>query len=126
MPFTYHIDSERNLVTIEATGSITSAEAFATFDEVVGHADFRPDMRVLSDHRELETVVSVEFVRAFLGRVKQMREVLRQARWAFVERGLVRYGMARMASILSDPLGIQLRAFRSISEAREWLGVEED
>jgi hypothetical protein len=31
-----------------------------------------------------------------------------------------------MASILSDPLGVQLRAFRSISEAREWLGVEED
>jgi hypothetical protein len=83
-------------------------------------------MRVLSDHRELETVVSVEFVRAFLGRVRQMREVLQQARWAFVERGLVRYGMARMASILSDPLGVQLRAFRSISEAREWLGVEED
>jgi hypothetical protein len=31
-----------------------------------------------------------------------------------------------MASILSDPLGIQLRAFRSMSEAREWLGLEEE
>jgi hypothetical protein len=126
MPFTYHIDSERSLVTVQASGSITPQEAFATFDEVVAHPDFRPDMKVLSDHREMETIVSVEFVRMFLARVSQMKEVLRQARWAFVERGLVRYGMARMASILSDPLGIQLRAFRSMSEAREWLGLEED
>ena len=126
MPFTYHIDTERNLVTIAATGRITPEEAFATFDEVMAHPDYRPNMRVLSDHRELETVVSVEFVRAFLGRVSQMKEALRQARWAFVERGLVRYGMARMASILSDPLGIQLRAFRSIGEAREWLGLEDE
>jgi hypothetical protein len=126
MPFTYHIDTERNLVTVEAKGSITPQEAFATFDEVVAHPEFRPDMKVLSDHREMETVVSVEFVRMFLGRVSQMKEVLQQARWAFVERGLVRYGMARMASILSDPLGVKLRAFRSISEAREWLGLEEE
>lgn len=126
MPFTYHIDAARNLVTIEAKGSITAREAFATFDEVIAHPDYRPDMKVLSDHRELETVVSVEFVRAFLGRVSRMREALRHARWAFVERGLVRYGMARMASILCDPLGVKLRAFRSMSEAREWLGAEED
>jgi hypothetical protein len=126
MPFTYQIDAKRSLVTVEASGSITSQEAFATFDEVVAHPEFRPEMKVLSDHRELETVVSVEFVRMFLGRVSQMKEALRQARWAFVERGLVRYGMARMASILSDPLGIQLRAFRSMSEAREWLGLEEE
>jgi hypothetical protein len=126
MPFTYQIDAERNLVTLEATGSITPNEAFATFDEVIAHPDYRPDMKVLSDHRELESVMSVEFVKTFLGRVSQMREALRQARWAFVERGLVRYGMARMASILCDPLGLQLRAFRSMSEAREWLGLEEE
>jgi hypothetical protein len=126
MPFTYQIDAERNLVSIEAKGSITPDEAFATFDEVIAHPDYRPEMKVLSDHRELESVMSVEFVKAFLGRLSPMREVLRQARWAFVERGLVRYGMARMASILSGPLGIQLRAFRSMSEAREWLGLEEE
>jgi hypothetical protein len=111
MPFTYQIDAKRSLVTVEASGSITSQEAFATFDEVVAHPEFRPEMKVLSDHRELETVVSVEFVRMFLGRVSQMKEALRQARWAFVERGLVRF---------------QLRAFRSMSEAREWLGLEEE
>jgi hypothetical protein len=76
MPFTYQIDAKRSLVTVEA--------------EVVAHPEFRPEMKVLSDHRELETVVSVEFVRMFLGRVSQMKEALRQARWAFVERGLVR------------------------------------
>lgn len=125
MPFTYHIDTDRKLVTIEAKGRMAPEEAFAVFDEVTGHPDFRPDMKVLSDHRELETVVDVEFVRAFLGRVSRMRDVFRGAQWAFVERGLVRYGMARMASILSDPLGLRLRAFRSMAEAREWLGLEE-
>ncbi len=126
MPFTYVIDPDRNLVSIEARGKITHEEALATFDEVVAHPEYRPDMGVLSDHRELETVMSVEFVKAFLRRVQRREDVFRGARWAFVERGLVRYGMARMTSILSDALGVELRAFRSMSEARRWLGVEED
>jgi len=124
MPFTYNIDPERNLVTIEATGRITAHEAFATFDEITAHPDYRPAMKVLSDHRELETVMSVEFVKAFLDRVNRLKDVLRHGQLAFVEHGLVRYGMARMASILSAPMGVQLRAFRSMSEAREWLGLE--
>jgi hypothetical protein len=32
--------------------------------------------------------------------------------------------MARMASILSDPAVMELRAFRDVDEAREWLGVK--
>jgi hypothetical protein len=33
--------------------------------------------------------------------------------------------MARMASILSDPTVVELRAFRGMDEARKWLEVED-
>ncbi len=42
-------------------------------------------------------------------------------RAALVESGTVRYGMARMASILAEPTQIVLRVFRDIDEARRWL-----
>jgi len=125
MPFTYSIDAEQRFVQVTAHGRITPEEAFGTFDEVAAHPDFGRNMRVLSDHRELETIVSVRFVKAFMGRIQAYRNLFRGSKWAFVESGAVRYGMARMASILSDPTVIELRAFRDVGEARVWLGVGE-
>lgn len=125
MPFTYSIDGKRSFVLVTAHGKITPEEAFGTFDEVAAHPDFGRNMRVLSDHRGLDTIVSVSFVKAFMARIHSYRELFRGSKWAFVESGAVRYGMARMASILSDPTVIELRAFRDMGEARVWLGVGE-
>lgn len=124
MPFTYSIDVDQRFVLITAQGRITSEEAFDKFDEIAAHPDFGPNMRVLSDHRALETVVSVGFVKTFVARIRALRESFQGSRCAFVESGAVRYGMARMASILSDPTVIELRAFHDIDEARRWLEVE--
>ena len=126
MPSAYVIDRQNGIVAVVASGRITPEEAFACFDTVVADPDFQPGMDVLSDHRELMTVLNPGFVKVFIDRVDRAGEMLRGSRIAFVESGSARYGMARMASLLSESTSTELRAFRDIEEARRWLAEEGD
>ena len=121
MPFTYEIDEERDYLAVSASGKITSREALATYDEIVADPRFHPGMKILSDHRELDTVLPIAFVRAWVSRMEEAGALFKGTRAALVESGTVRYGMARMASILAEPTQIVLRVFRDIDEARRWL-----
>jgi hypothetical protein len=128
MPFKWKTDRAAGIVSVVARGQITPEEALAVFDAVVSDPDFRPGTHILSDHRKLDTVVDAEFVRKFMFKVQRAGELLRGSKVAFVESGSARYGMARMASILSEPTAIELRAFQDIDEARRWVteGLTED
>jgi hypothetical protein len=118
---TYTIDDQLGLVVVVARGGITDEEALATFDAVMADPRFRPGMSILHDNRELETVVTPAFVKAFVARIERSGDLLRGSRSAFVESGSARYGMARMASALSESTPIEIRVFRDIDEARRWL-----
>ncbi len=126
MPITYEFDSGRGLVVITAQGKVAPREALETFDRVIANPGFRTGMHVLSDHRGLETVLDAGFVGEFVGRIARNAKLLKGSRCAFVESGGARYGMARMASILSEPTPIDLRVFRDPDEARRWIESGED
>ncbi len=121
MPLTFSIDPEQRLVTAVAKGRLAPDEAIAKFDEITSHPDFVTGTRVLSDHRELESVLPTEFIQNMVRRVQSNRELFEGCRWAFVESGMARYGMARMASILLELSPVELRVFRNIDKARDWL-----
>lgn len=121
MPFEWQIDREAGIVSIVACGHITPEEALATFDAIIADPEFRPGTHVLSDHRKLETVVDAAFIRAFLFKVQQAGPLLQGSRVAFVESEGVRYGMARMTSILSEASPVALRAFVDMDQARRWV-----
>jgi hypothetical protein len=121
VPFSYEIDRGRDFVSIVASGKITTEEALATFDAIVGEPGFHPGMKILSDHRDLETVVPIAFIKAWISRIEEAGKLFRGTRAALVESGTVRYGMARMASILTEPTAIEMRVFRDVEEARNWL-----
>jgi hypothetical protein len=121
MPFSWKFDRDAGIVSIVAHGHITTDEALVTFDAIVSDPEFRPGTHVLSDHRRLETVVDADFIRAFLFRVQQAGPLLQGSRVAFVESEGVRYGMARMTSILAEASPVALRAFVDIDQARRWL-----
>ena len=121
MPLTYTIDPDSRLVTAVASGRLESDEAITVFDEIMSHTQFGSGMRLLSDHRNLESVLPTEFVQTMVRRIKKRPELFEGCRWAFVESGMARYGMARMASILLERSPLELRVFRDIDKARDWL-----
>jgi hypothetical protein len=124
MPFEYSIQPDQNLVNVVASGKIDSNQALAVFDEIMSQLDVGGSMMMLSDHRALESVLPTEFVQPIVRRIEANRELFRNARWAFVESGTARYGMARMASILLERSPVELRVFRDIDKARVWLLVD--
>jgi hypothetical protein len=121
MPLTYTVDPESRLVTAVASGRLESDEAIAVFDEIMSHTHFGSGMRLLSDHRNLESVLPTEFVLTMVRRIEKKPELFADSKWAFVESGMARYGMARMASILLERSPVELRVFRDIAKARDWL-----
>jgi hypothetical protein len=121
MPFKYAIDHEARLVSVTVSGQVTAEEALKAFEEIVSHSDFRPGMKVLSDHRQMETVMPTRFVGALISRVRSFREKLSGARWAMVETSAAGYGMARMASVLAESMQVEIQVFRTVEEARLWL-----
>ena len=124
MPLTYTVDPESRLVTAVASGRLESEEAIAVFDEIMSHTQFGSGMRLLSHHRNLESVLPTEFVLTMVRRIEKKRELFEDCKWAFVESGMARYGMARMASILLERSPVELRVFRDIAKARDWLQSE--
>jgi len=121
MPFTYVIDREARLVSVTVSGQVTPEEALKAFDEIVSHSDFRPGMNVLSDHRQMETLMPTRFVGALISRVRGFREKLSGAKWAMVETSAAGYGMARMASGLAQAMQVEIQVFHTLEEARLWL-----
>jgi hypothetical protein len=125
MPLTYTIDPERRLVTAVASGRVTPEEATAKFDEIMAHPYIVSGVKLLSDHRALHAVLPTGFVHGMVRRIHTNRELFEGCRWAFVESGVARYGMARMAAILLELSPVELRVFRHIDKAREWLELSE-
>ncbi|UCG86058.1 MAG: hypothetical protein JSW71_19465 [Gemmatimonadota bacterium] len=125
MPLTYTIDRDSRFVTAVASGRLESGQALTMFDEIMSQVDPGVGMKLLSDHRTLESVMPTEFVVSMVRRVQANPEVFAGARWAFVESGEARYGMARMASLLLERSPVDLQVFRDVDEARAWLQSEE-
>jgi hypothetical protein len=121
MPFTYVIDREAKLVSVTVSGEVTPEEALDTFNEIVSHPDFCPGMNVLSDHRQMQTIMPTRFVGTLISRIRSVREQLAGAKWAMVETSPAGYGMARMASGLAGFLDVDIQVFRTVEEARIWL-----
>lgn len=121
MPFTYKIDRASRIVSVTVSGRVTAEEALQAFDAMVSDPEFIPGMDVLSDHRQMETVLPVGFVSALINRVRTAGELMAGTRWAMVEVRAASYGMAMMASALAASMPVEIRAFRDPEDARAWL-----
>jgi hypothetical protein len=124
MPTDYEIDKLAGIIRFDVRGTITTEEMLQTLDRVVADPDFRAGMKVLSDHRRMETVVTSDFLLAFVRYLDELGEAFRGSTWALVEASEAGYGMGRVASALTEFQSVDMQVFRDIDEARRWLEAE--
>jgi hypothetical protein len=119
------IDTGARLVTI------TSGDQLPTFEEVrdavlavLGDPRYGSDLGLVSDHRRCRDAPTTRFVDR-LEHFLRGEPRLHGVRWALVFESDAGYGMARMAElrVSCSRAGTELRAFRSIDQAFEWLRV---
>jgi hypothetical protein len=124
MTYEFQFESDTNFVFIRCFGTATRAGYAALDRELIEHPLMKPDIDALVDERELDfSEFSSEDVRANAGQVKSHAKEWGHGRWAYAVKANLGYGMGRMWELQTqDGIDAKLRIFRSMTEAREWLG----
>jgi hypothetical protein len=113
------LSEERAVVT--GRGDLELDDVVAALDQLYSDAQFQPDMKLLWDLRDARTAVTAGDVRSIVHFVSQHREARGEGKSAVVMGRDVDYGMARVAQVHLEPLGIELAVFRELEEAEQWL-----
>lgn len=121
MPIRTWIDREARLLRSEAWGSFTTEELLQVVDDLLDDPAHDPRFNGLSDHRRVTHPLSPAQLYRLVVHVRQVRDRIAPERWAVVTGSLAAYGMARMLSAYAERLSIDLRPFRDMDEALEWL-----
>jgi hypothetical protein len=120
MPCNYLIDVERRLVITSAWDVVTSAEALEHQNKLAADKAFQPEFCQLLDcTRITKLAINLPMIR----RLATRSFFSRQSRRAFVVKGKMAYGVARMFQSYREVFGgpEQIRIFEDRDEALEWL-----
>lgn len=116
MPWTYTIDTERDVVFSTGIGVLTNEELVAGIRAVYADPRFRPDMRAFSDYSQVtDWKVSNEMVTS----LASTRKFSANARAAFFIHGSLAFGITRMYQAWVDKG--QVNIFTDRAEALTWL-----
>ena len=121
----FQFQTDRGLVEVRAFGKAT-LEGFVGLDtKLVEHSCWTPGMRVMFDLRALDlSDLSVEDIHRNADFVRGLSDRLGTARFACVMAKEIDFGLARMFEVLtSEGNQLDIRVFRSMSEAETWLGL---
>lgn len=126
MPMRYSIDPDKRLIQMVGVGKLIDEEMLECVKALRSDPNVEPDMPTLSDMRHIEVGFTADGVLRMLGIMEDESGVPRSsARAAIVVSSDVAFGMGRMVEMLSDKrIDPSFQIFRSMDDAREWLGVK--
>ena len=105
---------------LNATGHVTYGECRAIFNELLAHAQLKPDSRILTDGRTVTKVPSTEELRALTKDLQPLMDRGVSALGILTSSAFV-YGVARMFSTFAEPMNFSVPVFNDADEAQRWL-----
>lgn len=120
MPASYMIDVARRLVTSRIWGEVTDQELREQHASLRADPDFDATYCQLIDVREMSTV---RLSSGVLSSLAQRSNFAPESRRAVIATEDDAFGLARMFSSWAAASGRQVRVFRDLASAEEWLGV---
>lgn len=120
MPATYRLDLVNRVVWSRAWGVVRNEELAAHSRKLVTDPRFAPDFRQLQDLLDVEEALLTP---SGLREVARLNPFGPGARRAVVAPMAVLFGLARMHEQFREGAGDELRVFRSMGPALEWLGL---
>ncbi|MBD3391851.1 MAG: hypothetical protein GF418_07325 [Chitinivibrionales bacterium] len=122
MPHTYSISESERLVRVVCDGPGDLEEGAGLLARVAEDPCFAEGFGILVDVRTCVATMGSADVHAFIEFLKTIKR-LKSSRIAVVTANDLYYAFGRMMNILGGLGGISLRPFRSMSDARVWLGL---
>lgn len=124
MPFTHHYDPETNVLYLTATGALEDEEAIAYAQKLAADGSIPPGRSELADFSQANLgSLSADALRRIAGVFQRHDVDAGRSRVALVVSGDLGFGLARMYQAFRSESAIQLRVFRDLAAAREWLGL---
>lgn len=120
MPGAYTIDLPRSLVLSRGWGVLTDRELLAHVRALTTDSRFAPHFRQLADLRD---VTEVKFTASTIREMVRLNPFGAGARRALVVTSDELFGMARMYQLLTNESPDELRIFRKVDDALQWLGI---
>jgi hypothetical protein len=122
MTVQYQIDLTTRRITTRAFADVTIDEVLEHFDELAADPSFEPELDVLLDLVDCETLPGIDQIRTAAGRVTADLSSLRFGRLAIVLVSDALFGMLRMFHTLSEAAFTDAQIFRDRDQALQWLG----
>lgn len=125
MPIEHRVDAEANLLVVVASGPVADEDLLKYARRIA------EDVSISAGHDELIDLRGVEaggeVTSPTLRRVASMFSAIdrtpERSRVALVANSDVAYGLSRMYQAFRSESPLDLRVFREMPEAREWLGL---
>jgi hypothetical protein len=127
MPISYRIDSEHNIILVEADGVLTTEDHLAFRAQLVADSQFGPNMKELADFRSVERQeLSTDGYQRFINQEIQLRPLFKNYRRAIVTHSDLHFGFTRKFIAEMGDADSNTRVFRDLQEAEAWLFGEEE
>ena len=124
MPYRVDFDQNKGVIYFEATDIFTGEDLFKATLEIIDHPDFDPQLNLLADLDPIKSFrISANDVRNLVDFYQTIKGRIGYGKYAIVTRSNLIYGMARMYQILTDRMPFEVRVFREMMAAREWLDL---
>jgi hypothetical protein len=123
---TYRIDPDRGVVYLTRTHRSNGREFAAFLHEVVTDPAFTVGMSILDDRSQAHEAPETPELQLALAQLRSDRDRLTGTRWAVVlapNRPAI-VGMYNMFRVLAEELGIEMRTFFTMHEAKAWLALD--
>jgi hypothetical protein len=117
----YQIDRSIRRITMRAFAEVVIEEVLAHFDELSADPSYEPELDVLLDLVDCETLPEIEQIRSAAGRVTADLSSLRFGRLAVVVVSDALFGMVRIFHTLSEAAFSDAQIFRDRDQVLQWL-----
>jgi hypothetical protein len=122
VPIATTLDHERRLVTFTLTGTLETKEMLAALTGTFTQRKPGVVYNVMSDNRGVDAPATPEQVKMLVAELMRLGAVAGM-RAAMVVGTDASYGMMRMMSAYTEPLGIRVEIFRDTEAAMAFLGA---
>lgn len=121
MNVSYNIDKDKNLIYIKFSGLITEQELMTTFAKMNEDPIFDKGINVIMDAMKVKTNLNIKDIRKIITYLKHIQKEREKIKLAIVAPGNATYGISREFESLWHEQAIELRVFRDLGKARNWV-----
>lgn len=124
MPISYSIDENQGVVFTNASDVLTEDDLLEHKRKLISDPKFRPGFVELSDVRHIaDLAISPSGIEKFVAKDDADAERLKGYKLAIVVSGALEFGMGVMYEMMSSQQRRDVRIFRDMRLAREWLQI---